>query len=81
MPLNCENKVDLKSVCIKVKRKKIEKREEKQARARTLKSICDSDAMLNASCTITFSMLTEFSFFFSSFNALVCMQYAHPNRS
>lgn len=53
MPLNCENKVDTK-VCMQKlkKKKKVRKRE----RERALKSICVSDAMLNASCTIIFSM-------------------------
>lgn len=78
MPLNCENKVDSKSVCIEVKKQGTKERKGKRARA--LKSICDSDAMLNASCalcSIIFSMFTGFISLFLVFN----MQYAHPNRS
>lgn len=74
MPLNCENKVDTK-VCMQKlkKKKKVRKRE----RERALKSICVSDAMLNASCTIIFSMFKMDLF------QCVCVwvQYAHPNRS
>lgn len=46
MPLNCENKVDSMSVCMKVKKRK--ERMNKRKRGSALKSICDSDAMLNA---------------------------------
>lgn len=66
MPLNCENKVDMKCMH-KLKKKSYESET-------AVKSICDSNAMLNASYILIFPM-------FNGFFICVCVQYAHPNRN